>query len=291
MKTLKYIAMSLATVALASSCDVNEELKFSDSEAFVAFTKGAVTVQEDAPSAKVTISLASVSGLKGNAKISVVTDAENGFTAVEGKDFTISATSVSFSNESREASIEIIPIPNGIYTGDMKFKLVLNSDDVKVGHEKECVVTISDIEHPLASILHSYKASADSYFASRGHFDWNIVIMKDDKDVEKVWIDNLEPYFAVNGFKQHVYGIVTSVDGVPVKISVPAQQALGYNDGTIEVFSEADPDSEDAYQLSSSENLEILIEEDGHKLTILNAYGAYAGGWYNLMYGNIVITY
>ncbi len=148
---------------------------------------------------------------------------------------------------------------------------------------------IVDEDHPLATILHTYKASADSYFGD--HFDWDIVIMKDDEDVNKVWIDNLEPYFAANGYKQHVYGIVTSVDGEPVKISVPARQALGYKDGTIEVFSEADPDSEEAYLLDSSENLEILVEENGRKLTILNAYGAFVDGWYNLLYGNMVITY
>lgn len=281
--------MALAFVA----CDDNEQPGFSDSDAFVAFSSSSASVDEG-EEVVIPVSLASVAGLSKSAYVEVISD--DSYTAVEGTDFEIvGSKTVKFDAENRTAYITIKSIANGIYTGDVKIGLVLKSDEINVGAQNECVVTIADAEHPLQPILGSFSASADSYFSSRGHFDWTITLSKDESDVSKVYIDNLDPYFASAGYNGHIYGTVESdEDGNLTLIKVPAQQGYGYkyegSEAVLAVFSTADPDDANAKELTASENMEIEIKDGGKTLVVKNCFGIYASGWWNLMYGNLTLT-
>ncbi len=295
---LRYLPL-IASATLFAACDDNEQPEFSDSEAFVAFNSATATVIEKsgdnvAPVTEIYVTLASRAGLSKTATIEIVdSKKDETYTAEESVNFeVIGSKELAFSENERTASLKLRYIPDGKFTGDMTFKLVLKSDDANIGHESECVVTLSDAEHPLQAILGSYKASADSYFPNRGHFDWNITFSKDESDVSKIWIDGLDPYFGSAGYKGHIYG---TVDKDLTTISIPAKQAYGYKDSdgeeaTIEFFSNADPDDENAMQLSDGDNATISINDGGATLTVNNSYGIYCGGWFNLMYGDMVIT-
>lgn len=298
MKT-KYLPLLASAAFLFAACDDNEQPAFSDADAFVAFNTSSATVTENPDEesvASVIVTLASLGGLEKTATIEVPdtnalnkdSNFEKAKKAVEGINFRIvSSKTLQFNDSVRTAEVKIAFIPDGVYTGDMKFKLVLKSDDVNVGHESECVVTLADYEHPLQAILGTYAASADSYFAARGHFNWNVTISKDDNDVSKVYVDGLDPYFASAGHKGHLVGAVNSEK---TEISVAAKQEYGYQTATFEAFSEADPDDDNTKQLSEGESLKIAILDGGDKLVVENAFGVYMDGWYNLMYGNLELT-
>lgn len=297
MKT-KYLPLLASAAVLFAACDDNEQPAFSDADAFVVFNSSTATVTEkpgEESVASVYVTLASLGGLEKTATVEVPdtnalnkdSNFEKAKKAVEGVNFRIiSSKTFQFNDSVRTAEVKIAFIPDGVYTGDMKFKLVLKSDDVNVGHESECVVTLADYEHPLQSILGSYAASADSYFPGRGHFNWTVTISKDD-DVSKVYVDGLDPYFAANNFMGHLEGAVNSAK---TEITVAAKQEYGYQTATFEAFSEADPDDDNAKQLSEGESLKIAILDGGDKLVVENAFGIYMNGWYNLMYGNLELT-
>lgn len=291
---LKYLTL-VATAAIFAACDDNEQPGFSDSDAFVAFNSATVTVDElgskgePAQAVSVSVTLASVAGLTTEASIEVVDkNSDESLTAVEGENFEIvGSKTLSFNAENRTASISVRYIPDGVFTGDLSFKLVLKSDKVGVGHESECLVTLSDAEHPLQAILGTYAASADSYFSNRGHFDWNITISKDAEDLAKVWIDGLDPYFAANGYLGHIYG---TVNEDKTEIAVPVGQSYGYQNTEIVAFSTADPDDANSIELKQGDNIIIAIEEGGAKLVVKNSFGIYDDGWWNLMKGDLVFT-
>ncbi len=291
---MKHTYLAISAMALAFvACDDNEQPEFSDSDAFVAFASSTSNVEEG-EEVEIPVSLASVAGLSKSAYIEIISN--DSYTAVEGTDFEIvGSKTLKFDAENRTAYITIKSIANGVYTGDVKIGLALKSDEINVGAQNQCVVTIADAEHPLQPILGSYSASADSYFSSRGHFDWTITLSKDESDVSKVYIDNLDPYFASAGYTGHIYGTVETDDnGDLTLIKVPAQQGYGYKyngtEAVLAAFSTADPDDANAKELTASENMEIEIKDSGKTLVVKNSYGIYASGWWNLMYGDLTLT-
>jgi hypothetical protein len=283
-----YSILTVALIVLVSSCDkLNEMPEFNDGDAFVAFNKTTMSVNEDGSTLSIPVTLASVSGISANVTYTV-TDG----TAKLGENFTLADASATLSfdatNRTRDIVINIINKP-GVYTGDLKFTIQLSgAGAVKPSAEGTCTVTIADIDHPLSAILATYNASADSYFASRGHFDWSIKIEKDENDVSVVWISNLDPYFAKYGYVapnyNYFYGVVN--DDL-TKITIPTGQNMGYNETTtLEGFDHSDPD-----QGAKTTNIIMEIKDGGATISIPNAWGVYSGtGWYNLFYGGITFT-
>ncbi len=288
MKTFNYIALGLALGAFATACDDNDQPSFSDGDAFVSFSSDAVTISETADDAtEISLTLASVAGISSTVYVDVVS--EDGYDAIEGTDFEfVGSKELSFDSDNRTLSVKIKAIPDGIFTGDKQFKLAITDADVDLGYESECVVTIADAEHPLQSILHTYHASGTDYWGE--YYDyWEITFSKDAEDVSKVWIANLDPYFAAYGYTGDIYG---TVDDDLTTISIPVGQSYNYSDLTFEGFSSPDPDDENTYRLQSGENIEITIADGGKTLTIPNSFGIYNdSGWWDLMYGNITLTY
>lgn len=278
-----------ATMFSLASCDINDYPEFSDGDAFVAFTSSAVGVGEADGSVEVPLMLTSRSGMTATIEVEVVPDT-TGTDAVEGTDFTIENKTVSFAGlEGAQQVVKINIVDNDVFSGNKSFTLRLKeSNSMSLGAVKTCVVSIEDNEHPLAFILGTYGASADSYFSSRGHFDWDITISRDESDINKVWIGNLDPYFASYGYNAAnnnniFYGVVNEDK---TQILVPVGQTLGYENTALAAFQAADPDEDE----TEADNIIIDIQNDGQTLVITNAWGIYDDGWWNLFRGPITLT-
>lgn len=272
-----------------ASCNINEYPSFDDGDAFLAFTSSTAAVGEEAGSLEIPVLLTSKSGLSATAEIEVVAD-ETGTGAIEGTHFTIENKTLTFSGlEGATQKIKINVIDNDVFGGNKSFTLRLKEGgSIKLGAAKTCKVTIQDNEHPLAFILGTYGASADSYFSSRGHFDWDITINRDETDINKVWIGDLDPYFASYGYNAAndcniFYGVVNEDR---TQILIPVGQKLGYQDTALAAFVAADPDQDE----TESENIVIDIKDNGQTLVITNAWGIYDDGWWNLFRGPITLT-
>lgn len=290
MKKISLYMMCLGALLLAS-CVENDYPTFSDSDAFVAFNNKTASVAENSATGYIDIpvTLSSLSGIAS--KVMVEVDTAN-TTAKNGVNYTLASDTLSFTKDAPTQYIRVKVIDNDIYTGDLK--LVLNLKDngqINLGTATTCTITITDNEHPLAFILNTYKASADSYFSNRGHFDWEVTIYKDATDVSKVWIGNLEPYFGKYGYvypdANNLYGFVNEEKTL---IRIPVGQEIGYKSVVLTCFNDPDPDAAST-QYTTSGNLEIAISNGGKTLTIINAWGMTdSDGFWNLFYGGIVLT-
>ena len=284
---LTYGLIAAAGLMLAS-CVKNELPSFSDGDAFVAFQSATTSVGEQDGSVEIPVMLTSASGLSATIEVEVVPD-ETGNGAIEGTHFTIENKTLSFSGlDGATQKIKVNVIDNNVFGGNKSFTLRLKEDgNIKLGAAKTCKVTIQDDEHPLAFILGTYGASADSYFSSRGHFDWDITISRDESDITKVWIGDLDPYFAsygynsINGYNTF-YGVVNEAK---TQILIPVGQKVGYNDTELAAFVAADPDVDE----TESDNIVIDIQDNGNTLVITNAWGIYEDGWWNLFRGPITL--
>jgi hypothetical protein len=278
-----------ASMLMLASCNLNDYPEFDDADAFLAFTSSTASIGEESGTLEIPVLLTSKSGMTATAEIEVVAD-EEGTGAIEGTDFTIENKSLSFSGlEGATQLIKINIVDNDFFGGNKTFTIRLKEGgNVKLGAAKTCKVTIQDNEHPLAFILGTYGASADSYFSSRGHFDWDVTISRDDNDINKVWIGNLDPYFAVNGYNTSrdcniFYGVVNEDK---TQILVPVGQKLGYENTELAAFVAADPDEDE----TEGDNIVIEIHDGGNTLVITNAWGIYDDGWWNLFRGPITLT-
>ena len=278
-----------ASMLMLASCNLNDYPEFDDADAFLAFTSSTASIGEESGTLEIPVLLTSKSGMTATAEIEVVAD-EEGTGAIEGTDFTIENKSLSFSGlEGATQLIKINIVDNDVFGGNKTFTIRLKEGgNVKLGAAKTCKVTIQDNEHPLAFILGTYGASADSYFSSRGHFDWDVTISRDDNDINKVWIGNLDPYFAVNVYNTSrdcniFYGVVNEDK---TQILVPVGQKLGYENTELAAFVAADPDEDE----TEGDNIVIEIHDGGNTLVITNAWGIYDDGWWNLFRGPITLT-
>lgn len=293
MKQIKSIyGLFAATALMFSACNINEAPTFDDADAFVAFTSSTMSVGEEEGSLDIPVMLTSLSGLSTTIEFEISAE---GTTATEGTDFSIEGEkSLTFDKEHPTQYIRMNVFDNDIFTGNKTVTLTLKeSGEINLGASKTCKITIQDNEHPLLFILNTYKASADSYFSSRGSFDWEITIVRDEDDLSKVWVYNLDPYFYSMGYvAPSVNNYYGTVNADKTEIRVPVGQETGLSSGGnkiyLEGFSGADPDESE--QLSAGESIVITILDNGNKLRIENAFGVASDGWYNLMYGGLEIT-
>lgn len=261
----KYILMGLAASVLAVSCDVsyfknlNQEPEFDDANAFVAFDKAAFTISEDSQDPiKIPVTLASVAGLEETISFKIEEPETKG--AKEGVNFEILTTSgvLSFDEYHRTQYIEVKAMPDGEYTGDLKFNIVLNEGaTVGTGAANTCVVTISDVDHPLTPILGSYTVSAVNYW--NGPYSFKMEIRKDAADDHKVWFYNIYGKAGWEADDMMYYGIVNED---MTSINLPFGQAAEYKySGTMPVLL-LGFDGEGGYD-SGSMDIAIVKEADG----------------------------
>lgn len=284
-KIFTYISL-VAVAALAASCNMNKEPVFNDADAFVAFDKAAFTCKESDGSIQIPVTLASVAGISTTVSYAAVDG-----TAVAGTDFELAdgRGTLNFTADARTQyiTVNIIEHP-GVYTGDLNFSLEFKSTgDVNSGFDNKCTITILDNDHPLASILNTYKATGTSYF--NGEIEWEMTLEKDAKDVAMVWFSQLVG--GVSGF----YGIVTMTDGQPTSIAIPMGQISAVNttttgDGNIYLYGLSNDGN-----LNDEGNIIVTIKDNGATLEFDNDWGpsANAGGtnnYFDLVYPGIVAT-
>lgn len=288
MKNISKILAFALGVATIASCDLNKTPVWSDDNAFAAFDKTAISVSETGGAVSIPITVASIDPIEVSVSFEVVDSLSS---AKEGVNFSFGNAGgvVTFDGEARTAYVDVNVIDNpGVFTGDLSFTIKITSaGDLKIGANKTCTVTILDQDHPLSFILGTYSASADSYFSSRGHFDWNVEFVKDADDLNMVWIHNLEPYFAQYGYVASAgYNIFYgNVNEDKTAITVPQEQAVGYEGVVLMGFNDADADAATGYA-----DINISIQDGGNTLVITNAWGAYEDGWWNLFNGPIKLT-
>lgn len=188
------MGLGFAAALAFSACDKNLEPKFDDKNAFVAFERVAYAVAEDysekGDTYKVPVTLASVAGLEATIKFEIGVPEKK--PAVEGKNFELVTTTgtLSFDAEHRTRYVEFKTIPDGEYTGDLSFTITLTgTEEIAVGAEKTCTVTLNDIDHPLGFLFGSYTSKGEDYFD--GPSTWTTTITKDDTDDHRIWFVNL----------------------------------------------------------------------------------------------------
>lgn len=227
MKTIfKYIAGAVAVAALAG-CNLNPLPTFDQADSFVAFDRGSVTVDENAGTVTLPLTIASVDPVKTNISYELVDG-----TAKQGVNYDSLDESavVVFDGTERTGSIVIsIKELAGTYTGDLSFSVKLvAATGINLGASNVCTVTINDLDHPLSAILGEYTSTANDYF-DKVDVSWTVTLMKDPKDVNIVWVDGFSKSFVGTypSYDYRFYGnVVKDDDGTITGINFPCGQVF-----------------------------------------------------------------
>ena len=131
----------------------------------------------------------------------------------------------------------------------------------------------------------SYTANVTSYFGDV--FTFNVTLVADAADPNKIWIHNLDPYFGSYGYTADKgYNIFEGVLDVENEtITIAQGQKLGYYDVALVAFNDADPDAATGYS-----DLVIKVISKGAALKVENAFGFNEGGFYDLFYGDFTLN-
>ena len=287
-KNTTIVLAALAAVALAS-CN-NDQPEFNDKDAFVSFTDTKASIDENKATLEIPVQLSSLKGKEGSVDFEITADKTA--PAVEGTNYTIAnaTRTLTFTKESNVQNIKLNIVDlAGTFTGDLRLNIKLkNAQGVNLGAESSFDVTIVDLDHPLAFMLGTFRASGESNFS--GATTWNVEIKKDDSDVNKVWIYNILP--AGTSDKYPVYGTVNE-DKTELRIPVgqntkktSSQYGWLYAFGGIEGGSLTD-------QVTDYMSCPITTDANGNAIiSIPYIFGAYATsdaagndglGWFEIM--------
>ena len=260
-----------------ASCDKNEPNVFNDNDAFVAFDAVSVSYNEDyskdsTMTFRIPVTLASVTGLEETVKFEIVAPEDSTKAAKAGVNYELVTTTgvLSFNAENRTQYIEFLTMPDGEYTGDLKFTVkLLASETLAVGAESECTVTLCDIDHPLTFMLGAYTATGENYW--NGPTTWTMTFYKDAEDDHKVWIDNLFEKASWAAEDTRYYGIVSD-DNTTINIPFGQTSEYTYQNGkpiTLLGF-----DGQSGYDTGS---VDVQIIMDGANVTL--DFGTEWGFW------------
>ena len=130
----------------------------------------------------------------------------------------------------------------------------------------------------------TYTATVTNYFGDV--FTFNVTLVADAADPNKIWIHNLDPYFASYGYTaENGYNIFEGVLDVENEtITIAQGQKIGYGGVALVVFDNADPDAAAGYS-----DLVIKVISKGAALKVENAFGFNEGGFYDLFYGDFTL--
>lgn len=262
---------------LFASCDINEVPKFNDSDAFVAFNSASVSVVETVGTVNIPVTLASLSGLSATVSIEAVDG-----TAKSGVNYTVTTSSVSFSENAATQNI-VVDIKNiDGFTGDLKFTLKLgNTGDVNAGSENVCTVTIVDKDHPLEAILGDYNFKATDYWGDE--WDYTVNVVKHPTDISKVYFYNLNSYLNSLGYSAPTYNVYEAVvNDEKTIITLPLGQDFGGYGFTLVGY--------DGSNYITSGNIEMEVDTETGVIVISDYFGAYSAtnGLYDLCPGAVL---
>jgi len=131
----------------------------------------------------------------------------------------------------------------------------------------------------------TFAANITSYYGTA--LTMEVTLVADEADPTKIYLHNLEPYFASYGYNAaNGFNIFEGVLDVESEtITVAQNQKVGYYDVVLTVFDNADPDAATAYS-----DMVIKVISKGAALQIQNAFGPNEGGFYELYYGGITLN-
>ena len=309
-KVFVYISIAAAAV-LAASCSKNEPTVFDDSNAFVAFDSPTASIAEavaalpsqtteenmgflpQTKTLKVPVTLGSLKGIEETVKFTIVedeylykdykdpdgdlTDKANWIdkTAHSGKNFNLLTTSgtLSFTRDARTQYIEFEVLYDPEYTGDYKFNITLSKpENAALGYNSTCVVTISDVNHPLTAMLGEYTCTSSK--AARTN-PWVITLKKDADDDHMVWIYNL---MANSGWADDDTMFYGNVNEDKTTINIPFGQTTEYKYGGETPVTLYWMDADGYVGKTGSIDVKVLWSEDGKNITGLDfgeEYGFY----------------
>lgn len=224
-KRILYLYTIVITAMFVASCSNKYEV-FNDKNAFVAFDNRTLAVSENAGTIEVPITLASVAGVSTTIKCESVDG-----TAVSGVNYVIDGDgSVSFDANSRTASLKVKIIElKDVFTGDLKFTIKFsNTGSVNAGEVNTVSITIKDLDHPLAAILGTYTVAGESFWD--GPTEWNMEIIKDPVDINKVWFFNIANMGSWADDDTMYYGIVNA-DKTTITVPMGQESVYKYSNG------------------------------------------------------------
>lgn len=225
MKNIFFKIMAGAALVTAfASCELNDFPTFDEADSFVAIDKTAIMVDETAGQVIIPVTIASIDPMKTAVTYEVVDS-----TAKVNKHYKITDESgvLSFDGTTRTQNIVVDIIDStGVYTGDLVFtvNLLSGGKNLNLGANATCVVKIGDLDHPLAAILGTYKATGFSYFDGVQE-TWKLTMYKDDEDIKVVWIDGIISGFA-GTYPSADFRVYGNVSDDMNTISLPLGQVL-----------------------------------------------------------------
>lgn len=261
MKNILFKIMAgAAAISALASCNLNDYPTFNDADAFVAFDKTGIIVDETVGTISIPVTIASVDPVKTAVTYEIVEG-----TAKAGENFTLVDESavLTFDGTERTKDIVInITDLTGEYTGDLTFtvNLLSGGKTLNLGANSSCSVKIGDLDHPLAAILGAYDATGFSYFDGVQD-SWILTMYKDDKDVTVVWIDGIISALA-GAYPSADYRVYGNVSEDQQTISIPLGQQLPttVNGNVVSLW------SFNGSSVSTSGNLEVTFENGTWKV-------------------------
>lgn len=259
MKNIFFKIMAGAALVTAfASCELNDFPTFDEADSFVAIDKTAIIVDETVGQVIIPVTIASIDPVKTAVTYEVVDSTAKPNKHYKADEYCI----LTFDGTARTQNIVIDIIDSvGVYTGDLIFSVNLLSGGktINLGANSTCIVKISDVDHPLASILGEYSCIAKD--KANGDVSWTMTMSKDPADVKVVWIDYICPLAANNPtMKFSVYG---NVSDDMTTISIPCGQKPGALYDVDDPFTFIWFDYADGYQVEESGNVVMKSEKPG----------------------------
>ncbi len=221
MKNLFKIFTGAMTLAAVVSCDLNKTPVFDDKDAFVAIDITSVSVDENAGTVSIPVTIASANPMNTTVTYEVVDS-----TAKNGVNFSLTDESavLLYDGEARTMNIvlNIIDKP-GVPDGDLIFTVNLlgAGNSLNLGANSSCTVKIADLDHPLADILGTYTVTTTD--AGLGETSFQMTMEKDSEDPTVVWVSPICPFLTTYGLPMKVYGNVSEDHKT---ISIPCGQTF-----------------------------------------------------------------
>jgi hypothetical protein len=250
-----YLGAAIVTIVMMVPACKKDLIMFNSSMDLVGFSSSSLSIKEDLGGpVSVKIYLGAESGAPATTvSLSIDTVGFGAAAAIEGTDFTLSATSVSVSVG--ETAVQVTPIDNSVFTGDKKFYIKITSNDqgYKISTQKKIQITISDDEHPLKTWIGTYSVDAASY-GDPGNWDesWTVIASPVDGDVTKLSLQGVGDASADP--------VIATLDKDAMTITIEKGQNIGnvYGWGDVEIWFGFD-------DLSLDQNVNITgtLESDG----------------------------
>lgn len=183
----KYTLATLALAGLFASCDRTAEFK---SEKFISVDNTSYTVTEVAGEVTIPVHVYNADS-EVNVSVTIIPG-----TAEEGTDYEVTTPAsgvLAFAPGETTKEVKVaIKAHEGVYTGNKNFAVQVASatDGVVVGNLNTAVVTVTDLDHPLSSILGEYVATGLCASAG-GQASWAVTFAANDESISKVNVINL----------------------------------------------------------------------------------------------------